>query len=371
MVWKSVTRSASDPVCTTTVDAATVATNYAATNGVSIPTSDVSFSSNYVTVTTPDPTPALFAGLFGLHNARPTAVAVAKWGTDSASNCSSSQQSAGQCYFIFARDTNCAGNNTTVSITHNGTGTFQGGIWSNGSLSSNNTGNANWPATYFGNGSNCKWSRHGDKNETYGTCQQGGVSQTTPCSAQALQFWPRDWTTVVTTCSGASCSGPGGTPAFCTDAAVSFPSLSPVAGHVYCAYGSGSPSNPSSWTGTISVSSGNTNSTGLQASYIGGSVTLALQSNNNLAAQLSTGLGKLLIYANNAATVTSQGNATLTGDIFVPNGTATVNSGGGDNLTTFIEAQDVSMNVSGNITGDGPAPGPDGAPTPGADILIQ
>jgi hypothetical protein len=368
MVWKSVTRSASDPVCTTTVDAATVATNYAATNGVSIPTSDVSFSSNYVTVTTPDPTPALFAGLFGLHNARPTAVAVAKWGTDSASNCSTSQQSAGQCYFIFARDTNCAGNNTTVSVSHNGTGTFQGGIWSNGSLNTSNTGNANWPATYYGNGNSCKWSRHGDHNESFASCQQAGVSQTTPCSAQALNFWPRDWTTVVTTCSGASCSGPGGTPAFCTDAAASYPSLTPVSGHVYCAWGSGTPSTPSTWTGAITVSSGNGT---LQSSYIGGSVSLTLQSNVTLAAQLSTGLGKLLIYANTAANVTSQGNATLTGDIFVPNGTVTVNSGGGDNLTTFIEAQDVSMSASGNITGDGPAPGPDGAPTPGADILIQ
>jgi Flp pilus assembly protein TadG len=361
MVWQSQTRAASDPVCSSTTDAATVATNFAATNGISIPTSNVSFSSKFVTVTTTDPTPGFFSGLFGIHHTSPTAVAVAKWGTNTSSDCNTSQATAGNCYFIFAADTNCAGNNNTVTISHNGTGTFTGGIWSNGNINSSNTGNETWPIINYGppGPPNCKMSRHGDHNDTFPTGYPKQASAIIP-------NWPRDWTTTITACTPvATC-----VPSYCTDIAANYTSLTPVSGHVYCAYGTGTQGNPSTWNGTITITSGNTQGV-LQATYIAGTVNITLQSNTNQAAQLTTPLGNLWIYANNGATVTSQGNATMNGDIFVPNGTANISTGGGDSLTTFIEAQDVVLNVSGNVAGDGPAAGPNGAPIPGQDLLIQ
>jgi len=375
MAHQGITRTGS-PTCTTTTDAATVATDYAAQNGVSIPTSDVSFNSSTVTVTTPNPTPGLFSGLFGIHSVQPTAVAAAKWSAVNTNNCSSSDQNIGACYLMFARDSNCAHN--SISITHNGNGTANGGIWSDGSYQLNNTGVARFNTVVYGNGSGCAYNFSGNNNVTYGP---GSPQQQPP-----INSWPRDWTTVITACGGTgNACGASGTPSFCTQSAANFTSLTPAANQVYCAYGTGSLNDPSTWTGQIVVSGKGT----FTDSFIAGYVSLVLGPGaSSITAALTNSLGSLLIYANGTdvaspidasctvssqcvAEVQKQSKVDMTGDVFVPNGTVNIDSQGNGTLTTFIEAQDIAVNAGGGITGDGPSAGFGGTPLPGADLLVQ
>ena len=61
----------------------------------------------------------------------------------------------------------------------------------------------------------------------------------------------------------------------------------------------------------------------------------------------------------------------MTGDIFVPNGTANVATQGNGTWTTFIQAQDVALSAGGGLTGDGPGGGSGSSPIPGADNLTK
>jgi hypothetical protein len=72
-----------------------------------------------------------------------------------------------------------------------------------------------------------------------------------------------------------------------------------------------------------------------------------------------------------AAVQNSGGNANVTGDIFVPNGTADIANQGNGTYQMFIQAQDVGLNASGGLTGQGPGGGSGTSPLPGADLLIQ
>ncbi len=57
----------------------------------------------------------------------------------------------------------------------------------------------------------------------------------------------------ITACSGSGCTGPGGTPSYCTYAAANY-STNPTNPGIYCAYGaSATPGDPTTWTGTITV----------------------------------------------------------------------------------------------------------------------
>jgi hypothetical protein len=360
-----------------------VATNFAATNGVSIPLSDVNFNAATVTVTTPNPTPGFFSGVFGIHSAHPTAVAAARWDVGTNNSCPISAQNEGNCALLFARDSNCAHN--SITLIKNGNATTNGGIWSNGSLYTDNKGVAHWGHTVYGTG--CSWADHGNANNEHFA---SGPAQRPPINA-----WPRDYTTVIK-CGGSApyaCTGPGGTPSFCTQVAADFTSLDLTlaanANQVFCATGTGasvSPSDPSTWTGNIIVPA-NSGSFNFTDSFIGGYVSVALHSAGTLSAQLSTSLGNLLIYANgtdSASTLScpvtspcsavlqnSGGDAYVNGDVFVPNGTANVANSGNGVYTTFVQAQDVAVSASGGLTGDGPGGGPGSSPLPGADLLIQ
>ena len=151
MVYQGLTRSGI-PECTTTSDAATVATNFAAKNGVSIPLSDVSFSSTVVTVTAPNPTPGFFSGLFGIHQTQPTAVAAATWWQGTSNTCTASAMAAGECYLMFARDTNCS--HHAINVGNNGNVNISGGIWSNSGLDTSGAdNNSHWGHAVYGNGS--------------------------------------------------------------------------------------------------------------------------------------------------------------------------------------------------------------------------
>jgi hypothetical protein len=380
MVNQGITRSGS-PDCTTTSDAANVATSYAATNGVTIPLSDVNFNSSTVTVTAPNPQPAFFAGLLGLHGAAPKAVAAATWTAGVSNTCTSTEQASGACYFLFARDTNCSHNGLTLA--NNGNVTVKGGVWSNSGIDTSGAdNNSHWGHARYGNGAGCSWTQ-GHHNPQFAS----GPSQTAPINA-----WPRDYTTVIK-CGGLSsytCTGPGGTPSFCTQAAANFSPLdltaSGNANQVFCAYGTGTPSDPTTWNGKIVVPA-SPGSYNFSDSFIGGYVSIGVHSAGSLTAQLNTSLGGLLIYANgtdssstlscpvttpcSAVLAGTGGSANVTGDVFVPNGTANLSNQGTGTYTSFVEAQDVGLQAGGGMQGDGPGGGPGGTPLPGADMLIQ
>jgi hypothetical protein len=381
MVYQGLTRSGS-PECTTTADAANVATTYAARNGVSIPLSDVSFGSTVVTVTAPNPTPALFSGLFGIHQTQPTAVAAATWSQGTSNTCSASAMATGECYLMFARDSNCS--HSGIKVSNNGNVTVHGGVWSNSGLDTSGAdNNSHWGHAILGNGSGCSWTQ-GRHNPQFAS----GPAQHAPINA-----WPRDYTTVITACGGGgsepSCTGPGGTPPYCTKAQANYSSLdlsaSGNANQVFCAYGTGTPNDPTTWNGTIVVPA-SSSSFNFTDSFIGGYVSVSTHSAGTLTAQLSTSIGSLLIYANgndtgslscpvsspcSAVLQNTGGNSTVTGDIFVPNGTANVATQGNGTWTTFIQAQDVALNAGGGLAGDGPGGGTGSSPLPGADALIQ
>jgi hypothetical protein len=113
----------------------------------------------------------------------------------------------------------------------------------------------------------------------------------------------------------------------------------------------------------------------------GGYVNIASQGSVTISSQLSTSIGNLLVYANDsssasptttsAADVSTQGSATLSGDMFVPNGTLDLSTQGTGNVTTFLEANQMSVSAGGGITGNGPATGTDGQTLPGNDQLTQ
>ena len=349
--------------CTTTSDAANVATTYAADNGVTLTNpSDVTFGKLTVTVTTPDPAPALFAAVLGIRQSTQTATATATWSAPISNTCSTGQESSGACYLIFAKDTNCSDN--TLNLSNNGNVTVTGGVWSNGNLNTAGAdNNSQWGNVVDGNGSGCKWTQ-GPHNPKF----TSGPTQEAP-----IATYPRDYSTVITACgtSGVTC-GPSGTPSYCTDSAQDFTSFTPTTNTVYCAWGTGTPSDPSTWNGTITSSA---SSAGIFSdSFIGGTVNLTLgPGSQTWTPALSTSLGSLFVYAvgtGTAATISTQGSATVTGDIFAPNGKINASTQGSGIFTSFVEAQDVSINAGGGLQGDGPQTGSSGSsPLPGASML--
>jgi hypothetical protein len=369
--------------CTTTTDAANIATTLAAANGVTIPTSDVSFGNGTVTVTTPDAAPPLFAGVFGINSVQ-TADSVATWNAPITNSCGASQVSSGACYFAFAMDRNCP--DVGMTLENNGNVKITGGIWSNSDLSTINVdNNSSWGNVTYGNGSLCSWL-----GASVGS-GSGPKFTSGPTPAAALTSWPRDYRTVLP-CGAADtyqCTGPSGTPSYCTQAAPAFGNLlgfdtsiplaatagSVSAGQVYCAYGTSTDhSDPTTWNGAIDLSASTTTKTGMSDSFIGGVVDVTTQGSVTLNAALTTSLGNLLVYANDslipAATITTQGSSGLTGDIFVPNGEVLASSGGSAGYTSFVEANQVVIDASGGMTGDGPATGSSGSSSlPGADSL--
>jgi hypothetical protein len=371
----SLTGSTSTCTSTTdTTDAANVAVQYAADNGVTIPTSDVSFTSTSVSVTTPDPAQSFFANFFGIH-ATPTAHSTASWTAPITSSCDASQESSGACLFAFARDSNCP--DVGMTLQNNGNVRVNGGIWSNSSISTLQADNNSvWGNATYGNGATCTWL--GSTAKSSGPKFTSGPNQHSPIDA-----WPRDYTKVLPCGSGSSyaysCNS-SGLPSYCTQSAANFSSLSLPSGsdnQVYCAYGTSTNlSDPSTWNGTINVTASTTTKTGISDSFIGGNVSITTQGSITLSAALHTSLGNLLAYAGEAlspaATVTTQGSSGITGDVFAPAGEVLANSGGTAGYTTFLQGQTIDINASGGMTGEGPQTGLAGtSPLPGSDSLTQ
>lgn len=353
---------------TDTTDAASVATQIAAANGVSIPTSNVSFNGSTVTVTTPSPTPTLFAAALGVHTSTRTATAAADWVPATSSACTASQQSAGKCFLIFAMDQTC--NDKSLDIT-GGVATLNGAVHTNGSFDM--TGGVysfDAPVTY-GNASGCGYGFTGGV-PTY--------NDGAPAPESAITTWPTNYATDFPACSSGgtvTCTGPcsvtttpcpagDSTPSYCTYASTqdyNFSNAAPANG-VWCAVGNqGTASNPATWNGKISVTGGNGTGTA-SVTFIGGNVSLTGGTYNFSAYEHN-----LFAYATTGTATLTGGNITWTGDVFDPSGTIDI-TGGNASTTTFLEGHEVTM-TGGNFTGDGPTSIGSSSTASASDFLIQ
>jgi hypothetical protein len=345
-----------------------VAQSMCQSNGITNPTPDcsVTMGASTITVKTTTHPPSYFASLFNV-TSTPNATAVATWQVRG-SNCANPTGTT--CGFIFANDPSCSGSGATV--TNNGTSAIEGGIESNGDMTFSQSGNHQWNVTvsYAASSAShtgCTFNPNGGNHDPY-----SGTPSTYPLPTNTSNDWPINFSFDYPTCSptGAyQCTGPGGTPSYCTFSST-LASWSPSAAPgVYCAVGSGSgvsASDPSTWNGSIIAGAVS------GATYLGGSVTLSTSNGNFSPATGANPAPNLLAYATTGSvTVNGSGNGVGSGDVFAPNGTATVTFTGNESYTGFIEATDASYNSSGTDTGDGPQVSGGVIPTPPSDALIQ
>ncbi|MHB1569933.1 MAG: pilus assembly protein TadG-related protein [Solirubrobacteraceae bacterium] len=339
-------------------------------------------TTNEAKVTVNANSPSIFGKALGLTSAKVSATAVA--GVAGLSTQCTNPGSS--CYAFFAMDTSCS----NVPLSFSGGGTqINGALWSNGSLSSSGSGSSFGPTFY---GSNCTAS-------TSGATFSSGPTPSTPNTA-----WPVDYSKDFPACGAdgeTECTGPCDvsttpcpsanlTPSFCTQAsnatgwALSTSSFTLQSGNIYCDVGTGQADNPSTWNGAVTVSSG---SGTVEATYIAGSITFDSSGTTVKACGYSTSgyqasgcspqvptpvtANYPLAYLTGTGSVftINGGNASLTGDVFAPNGTLNWN-GGSDTMTGFYEAQDLSLN-GGSVTGAGPTVGSWGTVFTGSVSLLQ
>jgi len=333
---------------TDTAHASSVATSIANANTATI--SGITYGSGAVTVTTQATAPTAFAGLFGLAHRQVSARSVASYAPGS-DGCTSSLQTAGGCYSIFAGGPNATTcSDSTISLGGGGD-TFSGGVHANGNITGTSDGGDDFagPVSW---GTGCT----GATGATYGSTDVGEAPITT---------WPINYATVLPACT-TTCTGPDGTPSYCgnnttmTNTNVTVPTTVPEADvGIWCAYGTGTsvnPADPSTWNGTITLAGGSSSTT--QSTYIGGSASFANGTSSTFEAYECTtttsGCTYPLFYLLGSGTTTNFGNGgyTFIGALFAPNGT--IAFGGGGNSATFLEAESIS-DAGGGFTGDGPS----------------
>ena len=307
---------------------------------------------------------SFLGGLLNVTSANVSASAVASE-TPGGSTCSSPGVG---CYAIYASDANCSSN---YSVIFNGAGnTVTGGVQSNGSIDLIG-GSQQLGPTYYSNGSGCKVTT-GGSGDTY----------TSGPTAQApLTAWPFDYSQILTACGGTgqvACTGPGGTPSYCTQAAASYdyPTNAISTNNVYCAYGTGTKSDPSTWNGLIYFHSGSfgSSTTPLYGTWIGGTIEVGRQSflapqasTPNYPVFYATGSGNCSSSSNGGICMVASGSG-VNGGMFAPNGTIEVNGGSG--TANFLESKDVNL-VGGSFTGDGPTTGTVVSSSAGSSALLQ
>lgn len=288
------------------------------------------------------------------------------------------------CYAIFANDSTCShyGVNFGTGTYPNGAGgggtTITGGVHSNSSINVGGGGSHFGPTTY-GNGSGCLVSPS--------SYQQNNNSFTAGPTAIAPISWPIDYSTTFPDCGGTGqlgCTGPGGTPSFCTQATTAtsetlhtYNPSNLSTGNIYCDVGTGTASLPRTWNGTISAAGGFANVT-----FVAGSVTILGGSSFDACGYSSSGYTASscsalvpsptttnypLAYAVSGGIDDSAGGSAFHGDLFAPLGT--INIGGGT-WTTFAEGNDISA-PGGGFTGDGPLETGTGSSATDSESLLQ
>jgi formylmethanofuran dehydrogenase subunit C len=364
--------TASVPQCTSstdTADAQKVAVAYAAQNGLTITTGQVSVSGSTVTVNAQSTTPSYFAKVAHVGNVSESANASAGFMTASTGastlswGCTTAQQNSSGCDAIYAADTSCGSSNGwtaySTSIAVNGTVDSQGAInLTNGSYALNGA------ATYS---NACTYS---------GSASPAPTAVADPTHAT----WPADFSKVFTSCgSGYSyqCTGPGGTPSYCTYAAASY-NVTGLSNGVYCVYGTGTPSTPSSWNGNITITNGASFSASV--TLIAGSIqatgiAMTLTPYSNFCTMYALDTNSTAGGSNSNSPIYLQnGTYSTAGGTFAPNGTITVQ--GTAISSGFLEALDVlTYNGSFSITGTGPSSSSGAtvttSSTAGSDSLTQ
>ncbi len=354
--------------CTSTApngDAALVATTIAAANGVPIPASDVSFTGNTVKVTAQNAAPSYFANVVGIHGTTAVASASASW-TAGTTSCATAGSG---CAAVFAMGSSCSLGGTPPGspiIFAGSNDTIQGIVNSNGSIYEAGGGSQTLGPTRFGNGSGCEIDTSNESGDTW------GGSSTMPTTGQApITTWPDDYTQVVTNCGGSypacytSQTDNGnaalvGLPTYCTQAAANFTfgsgETTLTTGQVWCAYGTGTKSQPATWNGLLYFQSSASTATG---NWIGGTVEMG-ENGFTLSPKLTsfpvlyaTGSGDCSNDSNGGVCMTG-GNETVNGAIFAPNGWIEFN-GGSSTTDNFLEAQGIYFDGGSNmILGDGP-----------------
>jgi hypothetical protein len=399
------------PACTSgtdATDATTVADDYAAANGVTIvnPTQQVQVNttSDTVTVSASATSPSLFASMFGIHTTTQTAGAQAGWQAATTTSATCSTPGAG-CSAIYAGYTPNPVNSTTCS--EPGAGLVIG-TQSGGGAGVNVAGGIHTESELASSNGTVKWTSGSPSFTLSGTCYSGTSTPTTwwqgssgtvalAPTAVASQSWPVDYSqspyfsACTTTCTSVTNNSGGanvsGVPPYCTNASTassgitfnnSIPGDGPIAGTVYCAIGSGTPSNPATWNGTITISYNV--STCQNNTFIGGNVILTQAS-----VCLNAASNGCLMYATTGNITINQTTSTLNGTLFAP-GTSTSSytsgiialgtssSGAALTMTGLVEGVSVDMQNlwSLNMTGDGPPPGGSTSTTTGgSDSLSQ
>jgi hypothetical protein len=148
----------------------------------------------------------------------------------------------------------------------------------------------------------------------------------------------------------------------------------PATGNVWCAYGSGTPSQPSTWNGLIYFQA---SSTTVSGTWIGGTIEFGssgwnlspLSSQPNWPVLYATGSGNCSS-ASSGGICMSGGGQTINGSLFAPKGTIQFN-GAGTTTDNFLEGQDIDfIGGSQSILGTGPTGSSVSAST-GTDWLTQ
>ncbi len=372
-------------------DATTVAVAYAAANGVKITASQVvvDTSNDKVTVNPTASTPAMFASVFGVKNTAEAATATASYKQPPGQACGDPGQN---CDFMFANNHDSTPGSYALNVSVQGNSTIYGGIQTNGNLNASATGNAGgiYGTGLYGPGG--------------GSTTNGGNKdpwKTSPPTAEpAYITWPIDYSTDFPACGGSGetlCQSGGTTadyPSYCTNGAanITFTGANgdtPIPGNIYCAIGTGTASDPTTWNGTITINSSGNNT--WDDTFVAGSINYSGAGGDTISpcGYAATGFSSTLCTApapptgnyplfyvvgadqatpcvpatagSCALNVQSIGNLTLNGDMFVPNGTAALtfqgNQSAGD---TFIEANFINATMAGNFSGDGPTGGGSG-----------
>jgi Flp pilus assembly protein TadG len=365
--------------CTTT--AQTTVNTYVADN-MSGATNVVTFpSAGQVQVRVTQTVNSIFGRFLGKNSTTvgASATAQATGGTATASSCATPGNA---CYAVFAKDPSCSGAGASF-----GGGThIAGGVASAGALSVGGGGSSYGP-TYYGSACTVSPSGYAAQSNTFGNT--GGAPQAPPPTTA----WPIDYSVDFPPCSGAACTGPGGTPSFCTQAStatswalVSYYPYTLTSNDIYCGVGTGTASTPSTWNGAISAAQ--TGSPAIEASYVAGSLTIGGGSNleacgyavaGYTASGCDPGVPKPattnypLAYVVGTGTSFSDpgGGTGFVGDVFAPNGA--INFGGGGNSVFFLEAQDVTFSGGGDTsdTGDGSSISGGSSTSSGSVTLIQ
>jgi hypothetical protein len=371
-------------------DAQQVAINYAALNGVPINTSNVTVntSTDTVHVKASSTSPTFFSQLIGIKTTTQTANSTAGWSSGASTTCTTAEQSAGQCYAIYTANSTCGSNNGWV--TDETSEQIIGAIHSQGSLNISDGSFAFLgPITY--SGGNCPYTQAGNA-----TMASGGSYYTpTAGDKQSSTYWPLNYATVFPACSttagtcttSAAASANGnlvaGAPTYCTQATTS-PSgytfgwvnnsnQEPLSGNVYCAIGGGTPSNPATWNGPFTFTNGasaGSSSSPVAVTMIGGYVNAT-----STTLYLAPDVGNCLVYAvdtdaasGSDAIEFGNGNYSLGGALFAPNGTINLNSTSA--TAAFLEAQNVdTINLS--FQGDGPVASGSGSSSSGGSDSLQ